>query len=59
MFREKSAKGGFKGEIRIAGQRENGQPRMHADMGDVEVEAKYAPQFRPIKEQCCNDQERK
>ena len=56
MFLEKSAKGCFKGEIRIAGQRENGQPRMHAD---VEVEAKYAPQFRPIKEQCCNDQESK
>ena len=45
MFREESAKGGFKGEIRIAGQRENGRPRMHADM---EAEAENAPQLRHV-----------
>ncbi len=56
MFREKSEKGCFKGEIRIAGQRENGRPRIHADM---EVEAKYASQLRRIQKQCSYDQERK
>ena len=45
LIREKSAKGCFKGEIRIAGQREKGRPRIHADM---EVEAKYAPQLRHV-----------
>ncbi len=59
MFLEKSAKGCFKGEMRIAGQREKGRPRMHADMGDVEVEAKYAPQLRRIQKQRCTNQERK
>ena len=59
MFREKSAKGGFKSKIRIAGQRENGRPRMHADMGDVEVEAKYALQLWHVQEKRCNNQKRK
>ncbi len=56
MSREKSAKGGFKGIIRIAGQCEKGWTRIHADM---EVEAKYAPQFRHIQKKRRDDQERK
>jgi hypothetical protein len=47
MFREESAKGGFKGETRITEQREKGRPWIHADM---EVEAKYAPQLRRVQE---------
>ena len=56
MFREESAKCGFKCEIRITGQREKGRPWIHADM---EVEAKYAPQLRHVQKQRRTGQERK